>query len=262
MSAISIKDVNNAPKGLIGQWKMPNFTLQGSKPSPQKNLNHHAFFVPRLISPSDCAKLIAMLPKQKHHVPVGLQGYPEHGAIGSFRANTWSPNLAESLWTNFSRYFKDTYTMLDTTPTDWFATQDRKEHRVWKAVGVSPLMRFMRYPQGGQHWPHYDMGYDYGDGRRTLFSVVVFLNDIEETCGGHTRLIQDNQAHTHAAHRDYSDWTRAAYPSEIIDAVVPSCGGVFFFHHRLCHDVSPYTGSQFRYILRTDIVFKAIENIR
>ena len=149
--------------------------------------------------------------------------------------------------------------MLDTTPTDWFAHEQRKEHRLWKAIAVSPLMRFMCYEQSGQHLPHYDMGYDYGDGRRTLMSVVLFLNDIPFSHGGQTRFIDDNQSLLHVGQRNYDDWTRTALPTEIISSIQPSCGGALFFYHRLCHDVSPYTGVSSRYIIRTDIIFRAIE---
>ena len=60
-----------------------------------------------------------------------------------------------------------------TRPTGTFATEHRVGHRAAGVVGLSPLLRFMRYePGGGRHLGHYDAGYDYGDGRRTLLSVV------------------------------------------------------------------------------------------
>ena len=249
--------MDQPPKSIIGQWSMPDLKLRKTVPHPKQPLCHGAFFVPQLLSKYDCQRLTQLLPTREKQVPVGFQGYQDSGAIGSFRSNAWSPSFAQELWKLCALYFQNTPPMKDHTPTDWFAMGSRKAHRVWEAIGVSPLMRFMCYPNGGQHLPHYDMGYDYGDGRRTLMSVVLYLNDILPSEGGQTRFIDDRQAHIHASERNYKDWKRPASTAEIISSVQPSCGGALFFYHRLCHDVSPYTAAHYRYILRTDIIFRA-----
>ena len=148
--------------------------------------------------------------------------------------------------------------MHDDTPTDWYACAERKEYRYWKAIAVSPLLRFMRYEHGGEHYGHYDMAFDYGDGRRTLVSFILYLNTVEQGKGGHTRFLKDGQEHVPTRERVFEDWNQRAVATEVMASVRPEQGKVLFFDHRVCHDVSKYQGVSSRIIIRGDIVYRAV----
>src|SRR5262249_50672174 len=149
---------------------------------------------------------IARRPK----VAVGRNGMrpgfdPACDPVGSHRASTYDPELARILWSRLSRAIPRVRTMEDDTPTDW------NGHRVWRAVGLNPLFRFMAYEPGGMLIPHYDSGYDFGDGRsHTLMSVLIFLTDASDDTGGATRLLLDRQRHLPLERRTYEDGKEAA----------------------------------------------------
>ena len=149
--------------------------------------------------------------------------------------------------------------MSDTTPTDWYALSQRREYRRWRGIAVSPLLRFMKYEAGGEHYGHYDMGYDYGDGRRTLVSFVVYLTTVADNDGGRTRFLRDGQQELPIWQRNHADWRERASVNQILQSVRPQQGAVLFFDHRICHDVEPYTGLTPRIIIRGDIVYLQCE---
>jgi hypothetical protein len=127
-------------------------------------------------------------------------------------------------------------------------------------VGLSPVLRFMRYDPGGKHLCHYDAGFDYGDGRRTLLSVVFYLSDAPKS--GATRFVRDGQEAMPVCERDFSDWSRETRNDEVIAAVHPAGGDVLVFDHRLCHDVQLWEGPGSRIIVRGDVVYEAIPDGR
>ena len=252
--------IDTVPTDLPGQWTPQAFVFEKVSKSESKHILSGVQLCTELVSKADCSRLITQIHAVKKE-EVGVYGYKDKGSgIGSLRATGWSSEVAHELWKIFSSYIQHERVMKDDTPTDWFATAKRKEHRHWRAVGVSPLLRCMQYHTGGEHYGHYDMGYDYGDGRRTLVSYVLFLNDINEGEGGELRFLETGQSHIPIAKRNFADWPRRAYEHEVIRSITPCCGSVLFFDHRICHDVSPYLGSQPRYILRGDIIFFACED--
>jgi ectoine hydroxylase-related dioxygenase (phytanoyl-CoA dioxygenase family) len=133
---------------------------------------------------------------------------------------------------------------------------DALGQHAWRLVGLSPLLRFMRNPPGGRHLCHYDAAFDYGDGRRTLLSVVFYLSDAPGS--GATRFVRDGQESLPTAQRKFDDWTRDTLPTEVVASVAPRAGSVLVFDHRLCHDVERWDGPGDRVIIRADVVYEAI----
>jgi hypothetical protein len=144
--------------------------------------------------------------------------------------------------------------MTDLTPTDWWQKNPTKA-RKWRAVGVSPLLRFMRYEKGGQHYAHYDAAYVYEDPKvRTLMSFVLYLTTNEN--GGATRFIRDGQHTVPILERNHADWDRPVEKDEVLLSVSPRKGRLVMFDHRLCHDVEPYAGNEPRIIIRGDVIYQ------
>jgi hypothetical protein len=119
----------------------------------------------------------------------------------------------------------------------------------------------MRYPPGGRHLCHHDAGYDYGDGRRTLMSVVLYLTGdpaLDRGAGGATRLIRDGQEAVAVWDRDHRDWDRDTHPDEVLVAVTPERGAALLFDHRIGHDVERWDGPGPRIVIRADVVYEAV----
>lgn len=219
-----------------------------------------ALSVDRVLSQGDCARLRDAMANFAGAAPVGVTGVSGSYGVGSLRATAWSPTLAHSLWRRLAPVVPSVRFLDQRSPTEAFATATRSGHRTWRVVGLSPLLRFMRYDPDGRHLCHYDAGYDYGDGRRSLLSVVFYLTDAPTS--GATRFVRDGQEQRLACARDFADWTRDARDDEIVAVVRPRSGSALVFDHRLCHDVQEWRGPGSRVIIRADVVYEAVPDGR
>lgn len=263
--ALSGRDEHRPPAGAVpGAWDPPTIMLDPMQTVPAVEVvslpEGLCLRAREALTRDDCARLIAAMRASGREVPVGVTGLADGQGVGSMRATAWSPALAAALWQRLrpaapSVRFTDAF-----TPTDAFATEHRAGHRTWRVVGLSPLLRFMRYAPGGRHLCHHDAGYDYGDGRRTLMSVVLYLTDAPDS--GATRFVDDGQRALPVAARDLADWSRDARDDEVLCAVHPRCGDALLFDHRLCHDVQRWDGPGDRVIVRADVVYEAVPDGR
>ena len=246
---------------LPGEWEPPAIEL--APPSAALEVEHvhpYARVVHGALTASDCARLIAAMAASGRAAPVSVSGHPTGDtSLGSVRATAWAPELAAKLWAKLAAGIEAERSMDERTPTDWYALDGRLAHRRWRAVGLGPVLRFMRYEAGGRHCAHYDAGFDYPDARRSLMSLVVYLTTVEPGTGGRTRIVDDGQADLPLPARDHDDWTREVRDDEVVTAVRPVAGQVLVFDHRLCHDVERYTGAGSRVIVRGDVVYQALD---
>lgn len=225
-----------------------------------------AMTVQNLLSAEDCRRLVEAMDQCRTGVPVDVFGFADgdaRGGIrtsatdearGSWRATAWSPELAAQLWRKLADAIPERRSIYDDrVATDWHTPTLQRE---WVKVGLSPVLRFMRYLAGGQHCCHYDQSFDYGDGRRTLMSVVFYLTEASPEAGGRTRFVRDGQEEKPIWERSFGDWTRLTEPEEVIAGVRPQLGSALVFDHRLCHDVERYDGDGPRVIVRADVVYR------
>lgn len=210
-----------------------------------------------IFSEDDIFQLVTLFNSSPYIAPVGVNGFMDTASeknIGSKRTTMWAPQLAEEVWKKIDIFLSDRK-MGHLTATDWWQGEIS---RYWKPVGASPMMRFMKYEKGGEHFAHYDMGYIYPDPNfRTLKSYVIYLTTNED--GGATRFINDGQEKVPIWDRNTEDWTREAREDEVIFSVQPKMGRILLFDHRLCHDVQQFLGNDERMIIRGDIIYQADE---
>jgi NAD+ synthetase len=230
-------------------------------------LAHRIVLASDLLTPAECNRLIDAMHTTSHPAPVDVTGVrgPVGDAygVGSMRATAWAPELARDLWHRLRPAVPSVRFLGPNDATDGFATTGRTGHVTWRVVGLSPLLRFMRYDPGGRHLAHYDAGYDYGDGRRTLLSVVWYLTGTADPdAGGATRFIVDGQEDQPVWARDHRDWDRPTRADEVHLAMYPTRGAAIVFDHRLPHDVEPWKGPGGRVIIRADVVYEAIPDGR
>jgi len=172
--------------------------------------------------------------------------------IGSWRATSVNDGLANLFWERIKPFLGLEFDndVLDT-----------EGHPIWKPVGVSSLMRFIKYRSvdEGKLFPHYDAPFVYNDRKRTLKSLVVYLKT--PWVGGETRFIDDIDAEVPIKDRDLSDWKREPLGSEIRDIVKGKNGMGLCFNHRILHDGAPlkqYSQGE-KIILRTDIIYSRLD---
>lgn len=207
------------------------------------------------ISACTIQSLKTFFPKIGSYSPVSVQGMADINdcGIGSQRITAFMPNLARYVSSRLS-FIDKTIVANDFTPTDWHQGNLGRE---WEFVGISPMLRFMKYTEGGKHFPHYDAGYIYpspNDEYRTLYSFILYLTTNDS---GATRFISDGQETTMIQARNHDDWTREANDDEVFYKVLPKAGRLVVFPHRLCHDVEEFTDKNSeRIIIRGDVLFK------
>lgn len=269
------------PEAIPGFWAPPAIALDACAtrlPSRRDILltrDHHergafACVIEKALTVADCARLEEAMRASGAAEEVGvtgIKGLRDAYGIGSTRATGWSPELAAALFERIRPCVPSVRFVRDDGFTDGFAiapaegVRGRFAHARWRLVGLTPLLRFMRYEPGGRHLCHYDAAYDYGDGRRTLLSVVFYLSDAPKS--GATRFVRDrNGQETQRTHlRDFRDWDRDTRDDEVIARAQPAKGDVLVFDHRLCHDVERWDGPGDRVIIRADVVYEAIPPI-
>jgi NAD+ synthetase len=259
---LSGRDERRPPAGAIpGAWDPPRIELDPiAKLPPWERLaipDALALLVRDVLTHGDCARLREAMEQWGHAEPVGVTGVSgEHAGygIGSVRATAWSPDLASALWKRLRPALPCVRFLGELTPTDGAG------HRTYRLVGLSPLLRFMRYDPGGRHLCHHDAGFDYGDGRRTLLSVVFYLTDAPAS--GATRFVRDGQEGVPVRDRTFDDWSRDTRDDEVMLSVHPARGHALVFDHRLCHDVQRWEGPGPRVVVRADVVYEAVPDGR
>lgn len=95
--------------------------------------------------------------------------------------------------------------------------------------GFNERFRFYRYEPGQRFAPHFDGAFDRGNGERSEFSFLIYLNEDFE--GGETRFFE---------------------PDEI--SVKPETGQALVFYHPQLHE-GAVLRSGVKYVLRTDVMY-------
>ncbi len=221
--------------------------------------NSQAWVIQNGLSTEQCNQLIEFMKKSPRLESVSIQGRKDipDARIGSNRTTVFSQELADDIFSNFKSFLPKGFVTNDLTPTDHWQQNTGDKHYGWQLRGMSPMLRFMKYLDGGEHYAHYDAGYIYEDPRqRTLKSVVIYLTTNKT---GATRFIEDKQSHIPTADRIHEDWIRRVEDNEVIYANLPVKGDILIFDHRFCHDVQqfiPEVGvDEERIIIRGDLIY-------
>ncbi len=119
---------------------------------------------------------------------------------------------------------------------------ERIEHdgSVWQLDSINPRFRVCRYRGGQRFRIHRDGVHHCEDGRRSMLTFMVYLNDATEFEGGDTRFF--------AGRRD---------TDPVTFRVTPKAGRLIVFDHTIWHDGAPVTAGQ-KYVLRSDLLYRRV----
>ncbi|KAH8648806.1 hypothetical protein BGZ60DRAFT_534943 [Tricladium varicosporioides] len=228
---------------------------------PLADLGDSAMVIPGVLNHETCDRFLQNT-SHWNWVPADIHGKPipdsvrvgdwdKRIEIGSYRATAYDEKIAGLLWDRIAPSLPPVRTMGGFTPTDW------NGYPVWRPVGINPMLRFIRYEKGGALVPHYDAGFDFGDGKRhTLMSVVITLTPPSQESGGNTRFLLDRQRFLPLDERDYADYPLLSPSRDVLTVAPAKRGDVLVFDHRILHDASIWDGTDSRIIIRTDIIFQ------
>ena len=208
--------------------------------------------VKNLFTEEQCNVIISML-DENNWISVGFDGY-KNSALerisnkGSQRQTAHDQALAEYVWSKLREVLPAIKNINEQELSDADGCS------VWRALGISPLFRFIKYTKGDLLIPHYDAPYRYDDKTTTLVSLVIYLTSHNDE-GGETRFIKDPQIELLSEERNYDDWNRIANEDEVIYKNVCHKGEALLMDHRILHDSSEFTGAEYKLIIRTDVVY-------
>lgn len=214
------------------------------------NEQHHLVQVVDNLIPLRVREVLIQGLRQNAWQAVGLDGYANqpYEQIGNYRLSNYNEGFAQALWKRLKPFVEIPRRFGPLTPTD------HDGHFNWRAVGINPLMRFIRYKEGGQLVAHYDASYVESHERRSLMSLVIYLTS---NSSGATRFIRDPQAGKPMDQMNFSDWDRVADTNEVLFSNQPQAGSAILFDHRILHDGQPIDqGEEDKIIIRTDLMFE------
>jgi hypothetical protein len=99
-----------------------------------------------------------------------------------------------------------------------------------QCCGANPRLRLYRYAPGERHGAHWDSVVELADGRTSLLTLVVYLND--DFDGGDT---------------DFPELGRR---------IAPRKGRALLFQHRILHEATRVLAGE-KLVLRTDVMYRA-----
>lgn len=222
---------------------------------PLPELDRSAVVIPNLIPAKERTLILQELEKANWQ-PVSITGMSGNwnpgDEIGSYRASNYTPEYAEVLWNRIKHAFPTVRVFNEADNTDYDG------HELWEPIGVSPLLRFIKYEEGGWLVVHYDAPYVQDEDIRTLQSFVIYLEQSPTITGGATRYLEDPQAGVPIVQRKLEDQKRAASEEEVRLRFAPANGTGVIFDHRLLHDAELVQGEGHKIIIRTDIMYRKV----
>lgn len=219
---------------------------------PRSDIAAEAFVAEHVVTEAERAYILDFL-SQVNWQPVsitGMQGNYEPGdPIGSWRASSFQEEYAQVLFERIKPFIPAVRHFDEDAKTDW------DHHEQWEAVGINPLLRFIKYTDGGMLVPHYDAPYVASDEERTLMSFVVYLDNDPGIEGGAVRFLHDPQADIRLEDRNLDDLADPASDEDVRLALHPTAGSALAFDHRILHESQLVKGNGQKTIIRTDIVY-------
>eukprot|EP00946_MAST-07B_sp_MAST-7B-sp1_P003214 g3214.t1 len=111
-----------------------------------------------------------------------------------------------------------------------------------RPTGLSPNFRFYKYERGDSFGMHVDDSVDHGNGSRTVFTLLMYLNESPDVTGGETVFY------------------RGANPRKAKEAVrfLPKEGSALAHIHGprcMLHEGAPVVAGV-KYLMRTDVIYK------
>ena len=99
----------------------------------------------------------------------------------------------------------------------------------WVATGLNEHLLVNRYGAGGHFAPHADGSTVVDFNRRSLFTVLVYLNDVAE--GGATQLLSEEERECAIVHDPLSG-AAVASAKAVLHAVAPRAGRALVYWHQ------------------------------
>lgn len=239
---------------IVGLFKTNNLPMSFFKDKEIKKTvfnvqNNEIIHLSQVLSEEECQWLISQTTNQTW-LPANLYGKQKDfdattDTAQSHRLSIYNQELAYTLFNRIGKFIKNIKQFNAPMPII------SNNCPLWTAKSINSLFRYVRYQPGHSLIAHYDDTYQYHLYKKTLMSMVVYLDNNS----AQTRFINDKQANLFDNQKDYSDWDSLAQNNQVLLNIPAKMGDIILFDHRVLHDAtSPDTT---KHILRSDIVFES-----
>lgn len=229
-------------------------TCESLLPSPAD-----ALYLSSVLSSAECASLRAAASALNRY-----SAWSDADGARSFRgADTVEvdcPQVAAALWARMSPHLPHVVTISETDPD-----AERGTHGVWRATGLNENFLFSVYTSGGHFAPHTDGATMVSYNARSLYSVIIYLEECEDGSGGTAIFARREEGDRHdqggapqVARVYEADAARRLRWAERPCAVAHSRhGSALVFRQDLAHEGEPVLAAgATKTIIRTDVMFE------
>ncbi|MGL4758864.1 MAG: NAD(+) synthase [Patescibacteria group bacterium] len=186
-------------------------------------------------------------------IQTGIHGgfYSETDNQGSTRSKSYDVGLAQFLFEKYLLSGPELFRFID---QKWSEVMGIKSG-YYRAVGINPYFRYLKYSKGQYLLPHYDSETKFGPDHVTLDSMIVYLSSVHK--GGATRFINDPNIGSSPLEWDWSDWKSVDESVEVDEKYDSRSGNLLVFPHRVLHDGEAVEMSKcFKRVIRTDVIYR------
>lgn len=171
---------------------------------------------------------------------------------GSERVSWYSVHLADLLW----EYLEENIPQLIVNNGS-MQVSEYIDNKIYRAVGINPLMRFIGYKTEGMLVPHYD--YPYIDKNyKSMYSLIVYLTN---NTTGKTRFHKEDEFPSSFEDWSYNEAIRfneVCNEEDFIFENTPQKLSILMFPHFMLHDCMPVI-NETKVIIRTDVMYEEIK---
>jgi prolyl 4-hydroxylase len=181
------------------------------------------FLVQNFLNQEECKRII----QASEGFGYGKTMYPK-SYRGNLRLITTDTSLAQSLWTRLEKIVPPVV--------------EENGHQ-WRPIGLNEVWRLSKYLPGDRFKSHVDACFQRRSDEKSMFTVNVYLNGIDEFTGGSTRFYDDHEE------------------KKVEATIQPSCGLCVLFRQphaaSYLHD-GEEVQSGVKYLLRSDVMYTKI----
>ena len=240
---------------------LSSLALDGDPPSPSLSLDLATLgldgcVVDGVLTAAECAHIIDATEKSG-----GFSFWDPEGADAKKRSHRNADTcefsgaaLCASLWPRLQPFVAARWS-LAADASEARCHEPELEGGEWVATGLNEHLLVNRYGAGGHFAPHADGSTVVDFNRRSLFTVLVYLNDVAE--GGATQLLSEEERECAIVHDPLSG-AAVASAKAVLHAVAPRAGRALVYWHQTMHAGAPVGAGCAKYCVRSDVMYERV----
>lgn len=176
--------------------------------------------------------------------------------VRSFRdADTieiYSDTIAQTIWGRMEHLWQGFHiNIVSESDVEW----ERELMGEWQASAINKNILFAKYPHFGSFAPHTDGRVIQDFNNRSFYSVIIFLNDIPNDCGGSTKFYEKSAVIALQIESTANGTRWTASKNLCFAEVAAKAGRMLVFHQSLVHEGVSVSSPYNKYIIRTDVMY-------